>query len=605
MFHIALRLEIFFILSTSGIAAIVTSPCVDLSSRQEIRTVSADDRARLLAEYKHQRRVMGSRRFTLAIASSQLCDIVNRIDRALSPKRMPYWNARWDLRLSRPADSVIFSDDFFSNTRVRRDVKRKKMRESFPRGLTTHFRRLNINASLTSAIRANRAAQLLIILYHLGQWNADDDGCQACMTSSMAFCNLKKDECVSRLAVSANCSEFSTIDPCYASKCTDGICLPAPVTSLVDFRSTRTTIKKITARTLTAKTSHVISTSSSTSTATTTPTTTTIRTTTTTTTTTTPPPPTTTTTLLPSTTTTLDPYMDDMECIVIVDGGDDPLYDSDSDMMNTESWNSTQDIFVGTSSQLSGSISKAPEASTPADTSLKAFENASKLLDSPQDFYEISTHNVDHSGEITSSMTFSTEGDESSSVSTAATQIDAPTTPEPSTTASYRYDRPHFNPWFNTLVYPFNATLPFPTVYFSINVVTSSYRPRPRLQRSLKGVTVVSRGANLPKGYTHVIEALSLSDGHIIRVPDPIASGVGVEFFIIVLNNGRECDKKCLNRRRYTKCKRPTVRLSRYRSLTDPVVYYKTPRQAVEHLWRGAGYFRRRTQDPFVFTCFI
>ncbi|KAK6042769.1 hypothetical protein COOONC_19726 [Cooperia oncophora] len=100
-----------------------------MSSRQEVRTISPDDRVRLLDEFKRLRRVMGPRRFTIAMASSQLCDIVRRLDRALTPKSMPYWNARWDLRLPTPADSVLFSENFFSNTRVRREAKKKKSKD--------------------------------------------------------------------------------------------------------------------------------------------------------------------------------------------------------------------------------------------------------------------------------------------------------------------------------------------------------------------------------------------------------------------------------------------------------------------------------------------
>ncbi|ETN68449.1 hypothetical protein NECAME_15817 [Necator americanus] len=35
------------------------------------------------------------------------------IDNALAPKRMPYWDVRWDLRLPWPADSVVFGANFF------------------------------------------------------------------------------------------------------------------------------------------------------------------------------------------------------------------------------------------------------------------------------------------------------------------------------------------------------------------------------------------------------------------------------------------------------------------------------------------------------------
>lgn len=55
------------------------------------------------------------------------------IDEALAPKQMPYWDATWDLRLSRPADSVMFSDSFFPSTRRRRTKKRRNRERSvFP-----------------------------------------------------------------------------------------------------------------------------------------------------------------------------------------------------------------------------------------------------------------------------------------------------------------------------------------------------------------------------------------------------------------------------------------------------------------------------------------
>ncbi|VDN31231.1 unnamed protein product, partial [Cylicostephanus goldi] len=62
---------------------------------------------------------MGPRRFTKAIASSKLCAMIRRMDESLA-QPVPYWDARWDLRLPRPADSAIFSEDFFPKSRKRR-----------------------------------------------------------------------------------------------------------------------------------------------------------------------------------------------------------------------------------------------------------------------------------------------------------------------------------------------------------------------------------------------------------------------------------------------------------------------------------------------------
>ncbi|KAK6034068.1 hypothetical protein COOONC_28428 [Cooperia oncophora] len=347
----------------------------------------------------------------------------------------------------------------------------------------------------------------------------------------MAFCDFQKQECLSRMVESADCSGFSAIDPCYASKCTNGICLAVPEKPLADFRSTPTRGKKLAERAATARASP--------------------------------------------------PLVDDVECILIVAVGDDEQLDGDDPI--TEFWGST------------GSISKPSQSGTntpaPSHISIKPPDAISTVHDNSRDFYNVSSTDLNVSSESRLAETSAPTVNESSPVSTTLTPN--------------RNFQQYFNPRLNTWVYPFNATLPFPSVYFSISVIAGAYRSQPRPQRLVTGVTVVSRGANLPSGYTHVIEALSLTDGHVVRVPDPIASGVGVEFFLIVLHNGRECDRMCLSRRRYVKCNRPTVRMSRYRSLTDPIIYYKTPKQAIEHQWKGAGSFRRRTQDPFVFTCFI
>ncbi|KAK5971779.1 hypothetical protein GCK32_003554, partial [Trichostrongylus colubriformis] len=386
-----------------------------------------------------------------------------------------------------------------------------------PRGLSTHFRRLNINASLTSAIRANRAAQLLVILYHLGQWKGDDGGCQACMTSLMAFCDIQKHECVSRMVATANCSEFSAFDPCYASKCMDGICQTNVKTSLAHFQNKPAARKKHAERAVTVKTIPA------TTTTTTTPSPTTVTTT-----------KTTTSSSTTATTTTTDPdlYMDDVECMLIEDY-EEQLFDLDSGA-GTGNWSSTSN---GTTSESSESIAETLKASdTSSVTSLKPLHIIPEILDHPRNFYDISPID-NHIFVETQTATSSTHTEAEVSGSTGFSQIEPPTAAEPSTTtASPRHDQPHFNHWLNTWVYPFNATLPFPSVYFSITVAAGPYRPRPRPQRSVAGVTVVSRGANLPSGYTHIVE---------------------------------------------------------------------TPRQAIEHQWKGAGYFRRRTQDPFVFTCFI
>ncbi|ETN79412.1 hypothetical protein NECAME_18121 [Necator americanus] len=185
-------------------------------------------------------------------------------------------------------------------------------------------------------------------------------------------------------------------------------------------------------------------------------------------------------------------------------------------------------------------------------------------------------------------------------------------------------DNPHFDRELNTWVYSFDDFLPYPSVYFSVMVIAGKYRPRPPSQRNPAGVTVFSRGENLPSGYTHIVKAFPFDNGHVIRILDPAASDVLVEFSFIVLKDGHECQRLCLYRRRYIECRRNTVRLSKYSALSDRVDFYKyggfeyvrdnaplspiisyfqTTRQVIDRRWKGAGYFRRRTQDAFIFIC--
>ncbi|VDM82430.1 unnamed protein product, partial [Strongylus vulgaris] len=41
----------------------------------------------------------------------------------------------------------------------------------------------------------------------------------------MVFCDLRRDQCVSRIMKSATCSETFENDPCYASECVQGVCV--------------------------------------------------------------------------------------------------------------------------------------------------------------------------------------------------------------------------------------------------------------------------------------------------------------------------------------------------------------------------------------------
>ncbi|KAL6725817.1 hypothetical protein Aduo_007845 [Ancylostoma duodenale] len=489
--------------------------CVVMTSRAEIRTISAVDRARLLTEYKRQRRALGPLQFTKALATAQLCDIVKRIDKALAPQRMPYWDVRWDLRLPRPGDSVIFSENFFTKMRRRR-AKQNFPKEAVPRGLNSLFRRLSVNDSLTSAIRASRAAQLLIMLYQLGQWKEGEDNCSTCSRRSpMAFCDQREQQCVSRITMTSSCSGFPDVDPCYASKCVEGVCVPLVETAASE--SPEAPKKKIAERAVPMTTST-------------------------------------------TTTTTSTPATDIVARLLDV-ADEEQLSDSD---------NST--LVQSNSTDISDS--SAVELVTDDQNSTNSGEEEAKtaIQRLPQPTYASAT-----------------------TATTPGSTLAPPT--------SFRFDNPHFNRDLLTWVYSFDDFLPYPTVYFSVMVVAGKYKPRPRPQRNAAGVTVFSRGENLPNGYTHIVEALPLDSGHVIRIPDPAATDVLVEFSLIVRKNGQDCARLCLYRRRYVPCKRTTVRLSKYPALTDHVHYYKTPRQVINRLWKGAGYFRRRTQDAFIFTC--
>ncbi|RCN30283.1 hypothetical protein ANCCAN_23945 [Ancylostoma caninum] len=491
--------------------------CVNMTSRAEIRTISAVDRTRLLTEYKRQRRALGPLQFTKAIATAQLCEIVERIDKALAPQRMPNWDVRWDLRLPRPGDSVIFSENFFAKMRRRR-AKQNFPRDAVPRGLNSHFRRLRVNDSLTSAIRASRAAQLLIMLYQLGQWKESEDNCSPCSRRSpMAFCEQRLQQCISRITVTSSCSGFSGIDPCYASKCVEGVCVPLHETP-ASF-SLEPPKKKIAERAVPMTTST-------------------------------------------STTTTSTPPTDIVARLL--------------DLVDEE--------------QLSD-----------GDNSTLYQSNSTDVLDSDSPGVQlmINDQNRTNFGEEATETAIQKLPQATYISATIATTLSSTLAPP----INFRFDNPHFNRELLTWVYSFDDFLPYPTVYFSVMVIAGKYKPRPRPQRSAAGVTVFSRGENLPNGYTHIVEALPLDSGHVIRIPDPAATDTLVEFSVIVRTNGQNCERLCLHRRRYVPCKRATVRLSKYPALTDHVHYYKTPRQVINRLWKGAGYFRRRTQDAFIFTC--
>ncbi|EYC32941.1 hypothetical protein Y032_0002g520 [Ancylostoma ceylanicum] len=492
-----------------------TIKCVDMTSRPEVRTISAVDRTRLLTEYKRQRRALGPLQFTKALATAQLCDIVKRIDEALAPQRMPYWDVRWDLRLPRPGDSVIFSENFFTKMRRRR-AKLNFPNEAVPRGLNSLFRKLSVNESLTSAIRASRAAQLLIMLYQLGQWKDGEDDCSPCSRRSpMAFCDLRKQQCVSSITMTSSCSGFPDEDPCYASKCLEGVCVPPQETpASLSLEPPR---KKIAERAVPLATSITTTTST---------------------------PPT------------------DIVAQLLDLAAEEQLSDDDNSTL-IQQGNST-DFSDSSGAQLS-----TDEQNRTNSTEVEAITVTKELS---QAIHILAT--------------------------TATTPITTLAPPP-----NFRFDNPHFNRELTAWVYSFDDFLPYPTVYFSVMVIAGRYKPRPRPYRSAAGVTVFSRGENLPNGYTHIVEALPLDSGHIIRVPDPAATDVLVEFSLIVRKDGQDCPRLCLYRRRYVPCERATVRLSKYPALTDHVNYYKTPRQVINRLWKGAGYFRRRTQDAFIFTC--
>ncbi|RCN29198.1 hypothetical protein ANCCAN_25050, partial [Ancylostoma caninum] len=320
---------------------------------------------------------------------------------------------------------------------------------SVPRGLNSHFRRLRVNDSLTSAIRASRAAQLLIMLYQLGQWKEGEDNCSPCSRRSpMAFCEQRQQQCISRITMTSSCSGFAGIDPCYASECVEGVCvqLQEPPASF----SLEPPKKKIAERAVPMTTST-------------------------------------------STTTTSTPSTDIVARLLdLVD--EEQLSDDDNSTLYQS--NSTD----------------ALDSDSPA---VQLMIDDQNRTNSEEEATETAIQKLPHATYITA---------------TTATTLSSTLAPP----TNFRFDNPHFNRELLTWVYSFDDFLPYPTVYFSVMVIAGKYKPRPRPQRSAAGVTVFSRGENLPNGYTHIVEALPLDSGHVIRIPDPVATDILVEFSFIV-----------------------------------------------------------------------
>ncbi|CAJ0596606.1 unnamed protein product [Cylicocyclus nassatus] len=496
------------LLSSPALTSMISAICVDMASRSEIRTISAVERAQLLAEFKHQRREMGPRRFTRAVASSKLCSIIRRMDEALT-QPMPYWDARWDLRLPRPADSAIFSEDFFPKSRKRR-TREKFARESVPRGLNSHFRQLGVNTLLTEAIRSSRAAQLMIILYQLGTWKATEEDCSSCPRQSrLAFCDQNRKQCVARVMRTGNCSGFIDDNPCYASRCVRGVCVPLLKPTI---RTEGHPRRKIAERAA-------------------------------------------------------------------------PLIDTTT----TETVTSTPDpiealLEIANEEQLSDDYNLTlPHNFTYADKSMTS---------------QLSNKCISLNGTVP-------EKEQPSTTQSTRTTMNV-TTKATTTVISFTnplFDNPHFDRRLRTWVYGFDDFLPYPSVYFPVTVVHGDYKPHSLPSYSLGNVMVYSQGENLPNGYTHIVEALPLEHGYIIRIPDPASVDVLVEFSLMVKQNGRDCPRLCLHKRRYIPCRRSTVRLSKYPAYSEKLHYFKTPRQVIDRMFKGAGYFRRRKQDAFLFTC--
>ncbi|VDL62840.1 unnamed protein product [Nippostrongylus brasiliensis] len=245
----------------------------------------------------------------------------------------------------------------------------------------------------------------------------------------MAFCDTEKMQCVSRMIITANCSEFTTIDPCYASQCVDGICsgVPEPTKSIP--KTTRMMRKKLSARAVTVRKPVA-------------PLAVVVR-----------------------------PIVDAVQLLL------------NDTMINFDEDNTTLVDLV------------------PSETQLLQAEMA---LLAARDFYNVSDI-IGHGNLSVIPKPTDVTSTKVAPPITTSTSTTTTTTTATSTTAA-RSDQPHFDRSLNSWVYSFDSNLPYPSVYFPITVIAGSYRPRARPQRNVKGVTVVSSGANLPSGYTHVVE---------------------------------------------------------------------------------------------------
>lgn len=250
------------------------------------------------------------------------------------------------------------------------------------------------------------------------QFHYFSDNCSSCSRrSSMAFCDLYKQQCISRITTTSSCSGFTDEDPCYASKCVEGVCVPLLETtsSLTDSPK-----KKIAERAVPLTTS----------------------------------------------TTTTTPPADIVERLLnVVD--EEQLSDyGNSTLVHS---NSTDVLEPSAVQPVTDDRNRTRSEEEKAKTVIQ------KL---PKTTYTFAT------------------------TATTTTSTLAPPT-------NHRFNNPHFDRELLAWVYSFNDFLPYPTVYFSVMVIAGKYKPRPRPQRSAAGVTVFSRGENLPNGYTHIVEVSS------------------------------------------------------------------------------------------------
>ncbi|KAI6187227.1 hypothetical protein M3Y98_00219900 [Aphelenchoides besseyi] len=153
-----------------------------------------------------------------------------------------------------------------------------------------------------------------------------------------------------------------------------------------------------------------------------------------------------------------------------------------------------------------------------------------------------------------------------------------------------------------------NARMPFRMAYFSFTIIEGSLGRNRRLkEKDQKGARIYVKGLDMPSGYTQVTQGRPMKNGigALARTLHPDNNGPFVEFKIRVENRyGTPCKQMCLDsHQRYRRCARRTVRLSPYKRFSDPVPYFETEERAIEAQWTGKGYYKKRKLGHLLFKC--